>query len=96
MRPETHWRRFQHERVAIIKSLETKIVHKRWTKDCSYQIQQYWFRGLKRQLQRIGQAGRITVARLKKLLSKGVIAATHSLRWFRMVYQPPFAFVPVV
>lgn len=96
MRPETHWRRFQHERVAIIKSLESKIVHNRWTKDCSHQIQQYWFRGLKRQLQRIGQAGRITAARLKKLLSKGIIAATHSLRWFRMVYQPQFSFVPAV
>jgi hypothetical protein len=93
MRPKTHWRRFQHERVAIIKSLKSKIVHNRWTKDCSHQIQQYWFRGLKRQLQRIGQAERITAVRLKKLLADGVIAATHSLHWFQMTYQPPIAFV---
>ena len=95
LRPKDHWRRFQAECGAILDSLRSKMLQKRWIPGFTRQRQQYWFRGLKTQFARDGPAAcLLTFKRLRKLLAKNVIVATHSLRWFRMIARPPFFIVP--
>jgi hypothetical protein len=97
LRPKTHWRRFQFPLATIIESLRTKIVDNLWLKDHPRQRQQYWFQGFKAQLSvnnpcAVGS----TLKHLKSLLTKNIIAATHSLRWFRLIIQGGLACVPMV
>jgi hypothetical protein len=96
LRPKTHWRRFQSTLSTIIESLRTKIVDNRWLEGIPRQRQQYWWRGLKIQLSRNATAFKITSQHLRSLLTKHIIAATHSLRWFQMVRQGSLMGVPAL
>ena len=97
LRPKTNWRRFQAGISSILKSLRSKIVDNCWIPDFSRQRQEYWLQGFKTQLE-LNKSSTISITfnRLKSLLAHNVIAATHSLRWFRMVMQGQQAFVPSV
>lgn len=97
LRPKDHWRRFQTTTATILESLRIKILENRWVDGVSRQRQQYWLRGFKKQL-RIDHPsdGMITHKRLKILLSKHVIAVTHSLKWFQMLIRGPLVCVPAV
>ena len=99
LRPKNHWRRFQAATATILKSLRIKILENRWIDDdgLSRQRQQYWLRGLRTQLKvNHPSDGMITHKRLKDLLSKNVIAATRSLRWFQMIIHESLVCVPAV
>ena len=97
LRPKTHWRRFQATLAAIIQSLRSKITDDRWTQDFSRQRQQYWFKGFKIQLARGNPAAVKPIFKhLRSLLVHNVIAATHSLKWSRMILRGPLACVPVM
>ena len=94
LRPKTHWRRFQFPLATIIESLRTKISDNFWLKG-SRQRQEYWMRGLQIQLERHGSiAIKISLQHLRSLLTKNIIVATHSLRWFQMMMQGPLTCVP--
>jgi hypothetical protein len=64
----------------IVSSLQTKIERGRWLPAVSRQRQQYWWHGFQRQRHLQGAA-----VELSQLLTVGVIAATHSLRFRRVV-----------
>jgi hypothetical protein len=95
LRPKSHWRRFQATVDIMIQSLRTKIVDGLWLKIFSRQRQQYWFSGFGIQWARHNPpAERISYPHLKSLLSKKIIAATHSLTWFKMVAREAMVLVP--
>jgi hypothetical protein len=74
-----------------------KIVENRWVDGLSRPRQQYWLRGFRTQLKVDHPSdGIITHKLLRNLLSKNVIAATHSLRWFQMIIRGPLVCVPGV
>ena len=81
----------------ILESLRIKIVENRWVDGLSRQRQQYWLRGFSTQVKVDHTAdGMMTWKLLKKLLSKNVIAATHSLKWYQMIIRGPLVCVPMV
>ena len=89
LRPKTHWRRFQAGISTIIESLRCKIIDNQWIQNnFSRQGKQYWWQGFKTQL-RINNPAAVgrTLNHLKSLLTKNIIAATHSFRWFQMMEQ---------
>ena len=97
LRPKTYWRRFQAAVSTIVKSLRSKIDHNCWLSELPRQRQQYWMQGFKTQLKVIYPAdGRNAYQRLKGLLTKNVIAVTHSLKWRQIIVGRSFNFVPAV
>lgn len=97
LRPKAYWRRFQAATATIIQSLRSKIEHHCWLKSFPRQRQQYWMQGFTRQSKVIHPSdGRNAYQRLKDLLARNVIAATHSLAWRRISTGESFDFVPAV
>jgi hypothetical protein len=95
MRPEGFWRRFRHSVGRIVQSLKEKIAGDRWLGEISRQAQQYWWRGFGRQCGREGKnIGRKGLEILEGLLEKGIIAATHSLEFFRIQTLGGIYFTP--
>ena len=80
MRPSSHWRGFWATVALIVSSLQAKFERGRWLPTVSRQRQQYWWHGLQRQRYLQGPA-----VELSQLLAGGVIAATHSLSFRRVV-----------
>ena len=76
MRPAGYWRRFLAPLETILESLRRKAETDRWTAEASRQRQQYWWRGFQRQSHFEGEPVSLAV-----LLTKCVIAATHSLTY---------------
>jgi len=97
LRPKTHWRRFQAAISTIVKGLRFKIDQHCWLSEFSRQRQQYWMQGFKTQDKVIHPAdGRNAYQRLKDLLTRNVIATTHSLAWRQITVGKSFNFVPAV
>jgi len=99
-RPQAHWRRFQAPWQQILESLEVKIRENRWLGGVSRQRQQYWWRGLRKQLLRTRVVGPPTPSRLAELHEHSVIASTHSMISFQIRRcphgtYPSFAFTPL-
>lgn len=94
LRPKVFWRRFRHLAAIIIQSLEEKILGNRWLGQISRQAQQYWRHGFKKQCAREGRIGKLGGEVLDRLLEKGIIIATHSLRFFRMRNFLEMCFAP--
>lgn len=85
MRPEGFWRRFRHSVVGMVRSLKEKISGGGWLGEVRRQAQQYWWRGFGKQCAREGRnVFKKTLEALERLVEKGVIAATHSLEFFRI------------
>ncbi len=97
LRPQTHWRRFQAALSAIVRSLQSKIEHHCWLSEFTRQRQEYWMQGFQTQAKVIHPAdGRSAVQRLKDLLARNVIVATHSLKWLQISVGKSFTFVPAM
>ncbi len=97
VRPKTYWRRFQATASTIVKSLRSKVEQHCWLSEFSRQRQQYWMQGFKTQAKVIHPAdGRNACQRLKDLLTRNVIVATHSLEWRKITVEKSFNFVPAV
>lgn len=95
MRPEGFWRRFRHSVVRIVKSLRGKISGGEWLGGLGREAQQYWWRGFGKQCVREGRnVFKKTLAALERLIEKGVMAATHSLDFFRIQTWGEICFTP--
>jgi len=93
-RPKTFWRRFRHSLRRVVESLKEKLCFGRWVRQRGRQIQQYWWRGFGRQCGRQGPMGRRGLEELEKILRNGIIAATHSLEFFRIRHEGAVCFTP--
>ncbi len=84
----THWRKFWAAWSIILLSLLSKEREGRWLEGICRQRQQYWWRGLRRQV----QAGGGERAGVLELLVRGVILATHSIRdrEIRLLSEAPY------
>jgi hypothetical protein len=102
MRPKDFWRRFRHRVTSIVKSLEEKISLGKWLDELSpstglrtsREAQQYWWRGFGRQCGRAAKTGKRSLEVLERLVTGGVMAATHSLEFFRIETQSGICFSP--
>lgn len=94
MRPKDFWRRFRHRVTGIVKSLEEKISLGKWLGELSRQVEQYWWRGFGRQCARAGKTSKRSLEVLERLLTGGVMAATHSLDFFRIETRGGICFSP--
>ena len=94
MRPEGFWRRFRHSVTRIVKSLKEKISVGGWLGDLGRQAQQYWWRGFGRQCGREGKTGERRLKILERMLERGILAATHSLEFFRIQNLGDICFTP--
>lgn len=82
LRPDTHYRGFWAPWRVILVSLMGKLKHNRWIGRASRQRQQYWWRGLRRQLLQANRGpGRATVSDLKALVAELIIVSTHSVKY---------------
>ena len=84
MRPRAFWRRFRYRMTRIVESLKEKLALGSWLEELSRQVQQYWWRGFGRQCGREGKTGKKGLVVLERMLADGVMAATHSLEFFRI------------
>ena len=82
LRPDTHYRGFWAPWRVILVSLIGKLKHDRWIGGVRRQRQQYWWRGLRRQLLQQGRRqGCATVSDLKALVAQLIIVSTHSVKY---------------
>ena len=80
MRPELFWPRFHYRVPTILSSLRNKVKFNRWLPDISRQNQQYWFKGLNKQLAYHYPYLRAPTLRFINLLHKQqIILSSHIL-----------------
>jgi hypothetical protein len=79
-RPLEFYRGFQYSRLSILLSLLSRIIHNRWLKCFSRQVQQYWWKGLQRQASRLQNVKIPDSHTLGQLLGEGIIPVTHSFQ----------------
>jgi hypothetical protein len=79
-RPWEFYRGFHYSRLSILLSLLSRIIHNRWLKCFSRQVQQYWWKGLRRQASRFQNVKVPDRVILGQLLSEGIIPVTHSFQ----------------
>lgn len=81
IRPISYWIRFHYCKFIILRSLIKKIRQKKYLSNISYQVQQYWIKGLLIQSSNYKNTKYPTVKILKKLLLKLVIpVVSHSIQ----------------
>jgi len=79
LRPRPFYKGFYYSSTSILFSLLSRIIHGRWLKCLSRQVQQYWLKGLRFQASRDRNRKHLTAALLLRLINRDVIAVTHSL-----------------
>lgn len=80
LRPGRFYKGFYYSIWTILGSLLNRIIHGRWVRCLSRQLQQYWWRGLRRQasrFQNVKVPNRVTLGRL---LGEGICPVTHSFK----------------
>jgi hypothetical protein len=80
LRPQGFYRGFFYSRFSILIALLHKLIHNRWSKSLSRQVQQYWWRGFQRQASYHRNRKQPDLAVLFELLRDGILAVTHSLQ----------------
>lgn len=78
LRPERFYKGFYYSILTILLSLLNRIVHSRYLKCLSRQVQQYWWRGLRRQASRFHNVKVPDSHIVGQLLREGIIAVSHS------------------
>jgi len=79
-RPWEFYRGFHYSRLSILFALLNRIIHGRWVRCLTRQVQQYWWRGLRRQASRFQNVKVPDSHTLGQLLSEGIIPVTHSFQ----------------
>ena len=78
LRPERFYRGFHYSVLTILLSVLTKVAEGRFLKCLSRQVQQYWYKGFCFQACKLCNRRFPDIEVLKELLSRDIIAATHS------------------
>ena len=79
LRPDLSYRGFRHYILTILFSLMTRMGDGRWLPSIPRQNQQYWFKGLRIQAQRLRNTLSLDMNVVKEIVSSGFIPASHSL-----------------
>lgn len=79
-RPLEFYRGFHYSRLSILLALLNRIIHGRWVRCLTRQVQQYWWKGLRRQASRFQNVKVPDNHTLRQLLSEGIIPVTHSFQ----------------
>jgi hypothetical protein len=74
------YRGFHYSRLSILLALLNRIIHGRWVRCLTRQVQQYWWRGLRFQASRFQNVKVPDSHTLGQLLSEGIIPVTHSFQ----------------
>lgn len=80
MRPERFYKGFYYSIWTILLSLLNRILHGRWVRCLSRQVQQYWWRGLWKQASRFHNVKISDSLTLAQLLREDIIPVTHSFK----------------
>ena len=79
LRPDYFYPRFRYSLWTIFSSLMTKIVHHRFMPCLPRQNQQYWYKGLLFQAQRLRTVRCPDMHTVKEIIAQGFIPASHAL-----------------
>jgi len=80
-RPQEFYKGFHHSVLTIFLSLLQRIIHGRWLRCLSRQVQQYWWKGLRRQASRFHNVRFPDGSIFARLLRNGICPATHSFQY---------------
>jgi len=80
LRPAAFWARFRYAISTILRSLCQRILHGRWLKTLSRQVQQYWHRGFRFQASRTRNRAGPGLDALRDLLARGHVPVTHAIQ----------------
>lgn len=78
LRPDLFYRGFRYRVLTILSSLSSRITDLRWLLSVPRQNQQYWFKGLCIQAQRLRNNLHPDMDAVKEIVSSGFIPASHS------------------
>ena len=78
LRPESFYKGFYYSIWTILASLLSRIIHNRWLKCLSRQVQQYWYKGLCYQASRYANRRDPDIESCRELFNRAVIPVTHS------------------
>lgn len=81
LRPERFYKGFYYSIWAILLSILNRIIHSRWLKCLSRQVQQYWYKGLCFQSCRHSTLKDPDIGVFKGLISQNIIPVTHSFQY---------------
>ena len=84
LRPERFYKGFYYSVWTILLSLLSRIIHGRWLRGLSRQVQQYWWRGLRFQASRFHNVRSPDSLILMQLLKEGVNPVSHSFQCERL------------
>lgn len=80
LRPEGFYKGFYYRTWTILLSLLNRIIHGDWVRGLSRQVQQYWWRGLRKQASRFHNVKVPDRVTLRQILAEGIIPVTHSFQ----------------
>ena len=80
LKPQKFYWGFFYSCLSIQLALLHKLIHNRWSEGLSRQVQQYWWRGSRRQASYHRNRKRPDLAVLFELLRDGILPVTHSLQ----------------
>lgn len=78
LRPEKFYKGFYYSICTILLSVLNRIIHNRWLKCLSRQVQQYWYKGFCFQASRYSNRKAPDIVVLKELFSQNIIPVTQS------------------
>ena len=79
LRPDCFYPRFRYSILIILSSLVTRIAYCRFMPCLPRQNQQYWYRGLLLQAQRLRRVRCPDMHTIKEIIASGFIPASHAL-----------------
>lgn len=80
LRPSAFWARFRHSIRTVLRALRHRILHGRWLKGLSRQLQQYWFRGFRFQSSRVRNRAGPGLDVLGDLLRRDLVPVSHAIQ----------------
>jgi hypothetical protein len=79
LRPDLFYRGFRYSLLTILSSLMTRITDHRWLSFLPRQNQQYWYKGLQLQAQRLRNVLSPDRDTLEEIIARGLIPVSHAL-----------------
>jgi hypothetical protein len=79
-RPERFYKGFYYSILTILLSILNRIIHSRWLKCLSRQVQQYWYQGFRFQASRHSNRKDPDIKACRELFNQNLIPVTHSFQ----------------